>query len=231
MHGVTVPDWQGEKMVSRVVAGLLVVGLVLVGWSVMADAALGATGGGEEAPDLNPLSWRSDLAIWTAAVFLVLFVVLWRFAWGPIVQGLQKREQGIADQIAHAEQSNAEARKLLKEYEQKLAASEDDVQRMLEAARGDAEKAGQQIVETARAEAEVEHRQALGEIELAAARALEELAQKSATLAVELAGKIVATKLDPKAHSHLIEQAVAKFSTQPSARGDPSGRISDGPGS
>ena len=42
--------------------------------------------------------------------------------------------------------------------------------------------------------------------------ALKDLAERSATLAVELAGKIVDARLDPAAHSHLIEQAVSRFS-------------------
>ena len=50
-------------------------------------------------------SWKSDLAIWTAVVFLVLLAILWKFAWGPIAEGLDKREQEIADQIAEAERS------------------------------------------------------------------------------------------------------------------------------
>src|SRR5687767_84850 len=43
----------------------------------------------------NPLEFQTDLAIWTAVVFVVLLLVLSKFAWGPIVAGLEKREQRI----------------------------------------------------------------------------------------------------------------------------------------
>ena len=56
--------------------------------------------------DPNPLEFRTDLAIWTGIVFLVLLLVLWKFAWGPIASGLDQREQAVADQIAAAEKSN-----------------------------------------------------------------------------------------------------------------------------
>lgn len=204
-------------MFNRVATGLMI-GWVVVLCLAAATPAFGATEEGHGDVAINPLDWKRDLAIWTGLVFLLLMAVLWKFAWGPIAQGLQKRERGIADQISQAEQSNADARKLLEEYQQKLAASGEEVQRMLEAARRDAEKTGHQIVEKARAEAEVEHQRALGEIELATAGALKELAEQSATLAVELAGKIVAAKLDPAAHSHLIRQAVANFSKQQPGR-------------
>jgi len=208
-------------MFTRVATGLLLA-VALAGWLLAAlpRPAL-ASGGGAEggAGGLSPIPTtlediQEDLAIWTVVVFLVLLLVLGKFAWGPIRDGLSKREQRIADEIASAERSNAEARELLQQYDQRLAASGEEVQQMLQAARRDAEQVGHQIVEKARAEAQAEQRRKLEEIEVAAAGAIKELGEQSATLAVELAGKIVAAKLDPKEHSQLIEQAVTKFSTR-----------------
>jgi F-type H+-transporting ATPase subunit b len=213
-------------MATRVVFTLL----VGVGLLALATIAVGAEQGESAAAggiSPVPTSWEqlgSDLAIWTAVVFLLLLLVLRFIAWRPIVDGLQRREQRIADEIGSAERSNAEARKLLDEYHQKLAASGEEVQGMLEAARRDAEQVGQQIVEKAQADAEAEHQRALDSIERATGVALRELAEQSATLAVELAGRIVQGKLDPKAHAGLIEQAVADFSRQRSAPDTPEGR-------
>jgi F-type H+-transporting ATPase subunit b len=172
-----------------------------------------AHGHGEEV-DTNPLSWKTDLAIWTAVVFLVLLGVLWRFAWGPIMHGLDKRERGIADQIAQAEQQNAEAKKLLEQYDAKLAAAQDEVRQILDAARRDAEQTGREMVEKAQADAEAERQRALRDIDAATAAALQSLAEQSATLAVDLAGKIVGEQLDPKTHSELIGQTVSRFAGQ-----------------
>ena len=169
-----------------------------------------------EAVDTNPLEFKGDLAIWTAAVFLIVTAILWKFAWGPIADGLDKREQRIADEISSAEKSNADARELLQQYQDKLIASEDEIRQMIEAGKRDAEKIGDGIVDKARAEAEADKRRALEEINLATDGALKELAERSASLAVELAGKIVSQKLDRKAHSGLIEKAVSRFSETPS---------------
>ena len=65
------------------------------------DSLLGGEGG-EGAAEINPLAFQQDLALWTAVVFLVLLAILWRFAWGPVAGGLDKRERQIADQIAFA---------------------------------------------------------------------------------------------------------------------------------
>ena len=171
-------------------------------------AAAEESGGG-----FNPLAWQTDLAIWTAAVFLFVLLVLWRFAWGPIADGLQKRENRIAEDLASAERSNLESRQLLADYQQKLANAEEEVRRMIDAARRDAERVGQQMIAQARTAAEAEHQRALADIETATAGAMKELAERSATLAVELAGKIVGSQLDARSHSRLIEQAVSGFAS------------------
>jgi len=163
----------------------------------------------------NPLELRRDLALWTLVIFLVLLAVLWKFAWGPIAQGLQRREQGIADQIAQAEQANQEARDLLGQYEQRLAGAKEEVRQILERAHRDAEQTGRELIDKAQAEAKIEQQRALQQIDAATAAALKELADLSASLAVELAGKIVRAELKPDDHARLIQQAVASFSQRP----------------
>jgi len=224
-------------MLMRVIAGLLVV-LAIIGWSAgpacaetaagpaeapegtasqtdhKAGGAHGAKHGGEG--DLNPIdfsgyNWPGDLAVWTAVVFLVVLAILWKFAWTPITQGLEKREHQIADQIAQAEHSNQEARRLLEEYQKKLEAARDEVRGIVDQGRRDAEQLGRQMLDKAKADATAERDRALQQIETATAGALKELAERSATLAVELAGKIVRDRLTPQDHSRLVQEAVAKF--------------------
>ena len=187
--------------------------LVLIGAAIAAPAlASGSAPAGEG--DMNPLApsaWKADLAIWTAVVFLVLLAVLWKFAWGPLADGLDKRENKIADQIAQADEANRQAKNLLAGYEKKLADAQDDVHGILEQGRRDAEQVGRQMLEKAKEEAKAEQQRALKQIEAATGAAIQELADQSAALAVELAGKIVHAKLNPADHVRLIEQAVAGF--------------------
>ena len=171
-----------------------------------------AHGEGGKEEKINPLFFQKDLALWTGAVFLLFFAILWKFAWRPIAEGLDKREHHIADQIQQAQASNEEARRLLADYQAKLAASEAEVRGIVEQGRRDAEQLGQQILQKAKADTELEKQRALREIDSATSGAIKELAETSATLAVELAGKLLRAELDPKAHTRLIEQAVADFS-------------------
>ncbi len=176
----------------------------------------GETAAGQEEGNMNPIpmSWqqvKGDLTIWTAVVFLVLMVVLWKFAWGPLSEGLDKREQHIADQIFQAQEANQKAKDMLADYDKKLAGSQDEVRAILEKGRRDAEQVGREMIEKAKADAKAEAQRALKQIDAAMAGAIKELADRSAAMAVELAGKIVHARLNPKDHAKLIEQAVAGF--------------------
>jgi F-type H+-transporting ATPase subunit b len=181
------------------------------------EAAHGGGKGGAGA-GLNPITihhegenFPGDMALWTVVVFVVVLLILWKMAWRPLADGLTKREQQIADQISQAERTNEEARRLLADYEQKLADSRDEVRGIVEQGRRDAERLGQELIDKAKGEATAERDRAVQQIEAATAGALKELAERSATLAVDLAGKIVGSRLNPKDHTRLIEEAVASF--------------------
>lgn len=179
-----------------------------------ASATNPAAGAAEQAPaegPPNPLQWKTDLAVWTLVVFLVLFAVLWKFAWGPISEALDKREHYIAENIEAARRRDEEAAALLAEYERKLAGAADQVRAMLDEARHDAERTKQEIVAEARTAAQAEHERAMRDIRTAADAAVEELSQRSANLAVELAGKVISVKLTAEERSWLVKDSLSKF--------------------
>lgn len=166
----------------------------------------------EGTPD--PLSVDPDLAIWTLVVFVLLLIVLKRFAWGPIIEGLDRREKSVADHIAQAERNHEQAKLLLGQYEQKLAGAANEVRELLEEARRDSDHTKQEILAEARAGAEAEKARALRDIDTAADAAMEALAERSAELAIDLAGKIVHAQLSKDDHARLIQEALAKFPAQ-----------------
>ncbi|MBI3836307.1 MAG: F0F1 ATP synthase subunit B [Planctomycetia bacterium] len=169
------------------------------------------TDSGQPTTSADPLSIDPDLAIWTAVVFVVLLVVLKKFAWGPIIQSLETREQTIANHIAEAQRNHEEAKRLLAQYERKLAQAANEVRELMEEARRDAEHAKQAILAEGKAGAEAERARALHDIEAAADQAMESLAERSAQLAIDLAGKILQARLSKEDHTRLIQEAMAKF--------------------
>ena len=158
-----------------------------------------------------------DLAIFSAIIFLVLLGILGKFAWKPLVGALTGREENIADEIRAAESQHKEAKAALAQYEQKLTHAADEIRELMEEARRDAEHTKTQIVAEAKKAAQTEHERALRDVQNATDAALKTLAEKGASLAVELAGQMVEQKLNASDHRRLIRDAVAKF-----PGGDPS---------
>jgi len=171
-------------------------------------------GAGAAGVSNDPSEFKHDLAIYSFVVFLLLLAILYKFAWGPISAGLEKREHRIAEHIAAAERSHAEAKAMLTEYERKLATAQDEVRAILDEARRDAQHTQEEILAKARSDAAIESARAKHEVETARDQALKQLVETSANLAVDLAGQILKTKLGPAEHSQLIADAVAKFHPQ-----------------
>ena len=159
----------------------------------------------------SPQEFKSDLAIWTFVVFVCLLVVLGKFAWGPVLEGLEKREQSIAAMIDEAQQRQEKAAEQLRLYEEKIAAAGEESRAMVAQARQDAEAAGARIVAEAEAAAEKQRQRAVADITNAKSAALDEIKTEGVSLAVQLAGQIVRRELTPQDHSQLIDEALKQL--------------------
>lgn len=160
------------------------------------------------------IDWRTDLAFFSAIVFGVLLFVLGATAWKPIMQGLEKRERGIADNISRAERAANEATAKLAEYEAKLAAAAEESQRIVAEARKDAEAAGQKLIAAAQEEAARSRDRAVADIESAKRVALSELAAQSTDVAMSLAQRVVGREVRADDHQSLIQDMLAKLPSQ-----------------
>ncbi len=164
----------------------------------------------------SPAWFSQDLAVWSFVVFITLLVLLTRFAWKPILEGLEKREQGIADLIAATEAANDDAKRLLASYEKRLAEASEEVREMLEEARRDSESTRQTIIADARKNAEEERSRVQNEIDLAKDKALSEIAEKAGQLAVDVAGKFLHEKLTPDDQTRLVRDSISSIPGRPS---------------
>jgi F-type H+-transporting ATPase subunit b len=164
----------------------------------------------------NPADWRNDLAIYSLVVFLLLMAILTKFAWKPISDALDKREASVADNIAKAQRAADEAKVMIAQYQAQLAGAADQVRGMLEEARRDAETTKASIIDEANKSAQALQDRATRDIKAATDGALQQLAEKSADLAVDLAGKMLQAKLTKADHQQLVAEGVKKFLAEPS---------------
>jgi F-type H+-transporting ATPase subunit b len=172
---------------------LLITALTLVPAPVLAQ-----DGGGLFSVDLG-------LSIWTILVFLVVLGVLRRFAWNPILGGLEARESGIRESIEEARKMRVEAAELLEEHRRELADARRQSQEILASGRDAGERLRKDIEAKAREESERMIERARGEIERQRDQAIEALRRESVELALSAAGKLLRQKLDGEADRELIE--------------------------
>lgn len=159
----------------------------------------------------DPAEFRADLAIYTFAVFLLLLAILSMFAWPKISAALLEREKRIEGNIAAAEAKHEESKRLLAAHEAKLASAAAEVRALLEEARRDAEATKDEIVAEARTAAKAERDRAVRDIELASDQAMKNIAESSANLAIELAGKVIRESINPAKQQELVRSALAKM--------------------
>ena len=152
-----------------------------------------------------------DTLAFSIVIFLVLVGVLYKFAWGPIVEGLELRERKMADDIEGAKNAHEQAQAQLKAYEEKMAGAQDEAAALVAEAKNDALAAKERIMAEAAEEAQRTRDRALAEIDAAKNAAARELAESSVDSAVSLAGSIVGRSLDKGDHSDLIEKSIQQF--------------------
>jgi F-type H+-transporting ATPase subunit b len=144
------------------------------------------------------------LSVWTTFVFLALLGILWKFAWGPILEMVQAREDGIQGTLDQAANERAEAAKLLAEHREQMSDARRQGQQMIAEGKEAGERVRQGIEEKARAEGDAMIERARESIEHEKDAALDELRKESVDLALAAAAKLVQNSLDEKKDRELV---------------------------
>jgi F-type H+-transporting ATPase subunit b len=146
----------------------------------------------------------------TVIAFAILFFILWRFAFPPIVGMLEKRTETIRESLEKAEQTRVDAERLLEEYKQQIAEARQESGRIVEQGRQVAESMKDEIVAKARTEAEDIVAKAKESIEGEKRAAMADLQKQVADLSVDVAGKVIGKTLSREDHMALVQQTLAE---------------------
>jgi F-type H+-transporting ATPase subunit b len=160
---------------------------------------------------VNPLEFQPTLTLWTVVVFCGLLFVLSRFAWNPLLQALQAREEHFEHVLHETEKARNESEALLAEHRRLMANASSEVKSLLEKARQDAQSNADQIVKSAQAEAESSRDRAKREIVVARDQALSEIWNTTANLAVSVAGKVLSKQIGDDDRRRLVENAIQEL--------------------
>lgn len=158
--------------------------------------------------------------LWTLVTLVIVFLVLNKYAWKPLLGALQEREEFIEDKLSHAAVQNEAAEKRLVEYEERLAGARTEVEAILDEARRDAAALREREESAAREEAQAMIERAKREISVATDTAVKRLYEQATVLATSAASRILDRELNPEDHERLVAEAIRALET---GDGEPGG--------
>jgi F-type H+-transporting ATPase subunit b len=155
------------------------------------------------------LSW--GLMVWTLITFGIAVFMLKRFAFGPIQKLIDDRRAGIQESMDVAEETRAEAHRLLEEYKETLAKVRGEAEEILERSRTTGEHAKAEILGEARAQSERVLAQAQEQIERDTRAALRDLKGQIAELTALATEKVTMRSMSEADQTRLIDEALAEL--------------------
>ncbi len=136
-----------------------------------------------------------SLIFWTTIIFLLLLILLRKFAWKPILGAVRTRETSINDALDAAEKAKLEMQNLHADNEKLLQEARAEREAMMKEARELKAKMITDAKDDAKVEADKMVAQAQAAIESEKKAAIAELKQQVATLSLEIAEKVVKHEL------------------------------------
>jgi F-type H+-transporting ATPase subunit b len=146
-------------------------------------------------------------------VFIVLFLLLRKFAFGHVMRLMVERQNRIEADIKKAENNRIEAEKLFADQQAALEQARKDAQKILDNARVTSEKQAAEIMELARQEGEQFKKVARAEMEREKEKAVEALRTQVGQLSVLLATKVIEKELDAAQQEKLIADYLKEVGT------------------
>jgi len=157
----------------------------------------------------NPLVQPDPgLFIWTIVTFLVLLALLAKFAWRPLLQALETRQNAIRKSLDDAQQAKQELERLNAESAQIIARARVDADAIITQSRADGERLREEIRQKARGEADLIVKNAERQIQLETSRALQQIRHEAVELSVMIASKIIQRNLTKDDNERLIDEAL-----------------------
>ncbi|MDI7740886.1 F0F1 ATP synthase subunit B [Lysinibacillus fusiformis] len=146
----------------------------------------------------------------TVIIFLVLMLLLKKFAWGPLMGIMQQREELVAGEIEAAENARIESAKALEEQKALLKEARTEAQAIIESAKKQGEVQRDEIITAARTEANRLKDSAVREIETEKEKAIAAVRDEVVSLSVLAASKVLGKEISEEDNSALIKETIAK---------------------
>ncbi|MCX6766581.1 MAG: F0F1 ATP synthase subunit B [Candidatus Moranbacteria bacterium] len=152
------------------------------------------------------IDWK--LLIAQIVNFLVLLFVLWKFAYGPIIAMLEKRQKKIEKGLKDAQDAHKKLAESEERQKEILKYARTEAKEIVEKSREQAEKAKSEIALEAKLQSEKIITDAKAQIEQEKQKTIAEIKSEIGSLVVAATEKIVGEKMDEKKDKELIEKSL-----------------------
>jgi F-type H+-transporting ATPase subunit b len=199
----TLTDLLFGSIMRRIASKLLfVLGLLVIGTPLFAQE-------GEAKPGL--LALQGGLMFWTLVIFVLVFIILSKFAFGPITKAVADREQALLDAITAAKKDRDDAAALLAEHRKKIEEARNEAQRFIAEGRAQAEKMKADMLEATHAQQAELMERARRDIDAEKTKAIDELRREAIDLALAGASKVIEKNLDDAQNRKLVESYLSSI--------------------
>ena len=152
----------------------------------------------------------SSLIFWEILSFGILFWILYKFAFPPILETLETRERKIRENLDQAEQSRATAEQKLKEYETKLQLAAKEAETLMAEAKQKAQRLLDENQQRLRTDSERIKEEAAQDIERERRKAVQDIKDQTADLVILVAEKVIGRSLSDDDHRRFAQEALAE---------------------
>jgi len=158
------------------------------------------------------LSPNGGLMFWTIVIFVLLLIVLSRFAFKPMLAAVEARERSLQAAIDAARRDRDESARILAEHRSQLEAARNEAQKLIADGRATAEKLRADLLEQTKTQQQEMLDRARRDIETEKNNAIAALRREAVDLAIAGAGKVIERNLDTDANRKLVENFLGSVS-------------------
>jgi F-type H+-transporting ATPase subunit b len=150
--------------------------------------------------------------IWTTIIFLIVYFVLSKFAWKPLLKALEERETNIDEALKSADEAKRKLTHLEKEQQQIVHAAKQEKESLIKEGILQRDKILAEAKEKALQQTEKMIDDAHRRIVMEREAAMVEMKNQIALLSVEIATKVVKAEMeDRKRHEKLVEELIKEI--------------------
>ena len=159
-------------------------------------------------PQFEQIEVFQSLAFWSVVSFALLFLLLKKYAFPPILEALEERENKIRTEISDAEKLRQEAQELKTDLEKELKNAHEKANTIVQMAGDESKKIQEKTIQETQAKVRQMQNDAEQEIQIAQNKLLNEIRGYTAALTIAATEKVLKKSLGDEDKKRLVDESI-----------------------